>query len=315
MKTNRLKSLQIHSLRSFVIIVIVGIVVFTLALSGIFFFYKSADVLKTYYDKDIKKQFDQINTQIDDRVALIDNLFPLFLSNMTIQENLEPTSEVFQASTSYERMLTIERQVTSIILSNYLWNQKFINSVFIQDSTGNTKLVSLKNQAGTLPHMLEAAQLMQDSPALQIITTSNREASLYFARNIYSSYTGTHIASILIEVDQNAWKKVYSENLDDHWLVYIFSEDGQLLNQPSHSDCEDDILSLIFNGEISSTPTQHALRDTNYEIASQHLPFSGFTSVIAVPTDFLYQELNITLSGYTIMFIVMILLAFFQLQL
>lgn len=309
MKKGKLKSLQIRSLRSFVVIIIIGVVVVTLALSGIFFFYRSADILNTYYDRDILKQFDQINTQIDDRVALIDNLFPLFMSNMTIQENLEPTSEVYQASTSYERMMTIERQVTSLILSNYLWNQKFIKSIFIEDAAGNSQLVSLKKQSGTLSNMLEAARIMDDSPELQILTTSNREASLYFARNIYSSYTGIHIASILIEVDQTAWEKVYSENLDDHWLVYVFTGDGQLLNRPSNSDYEEDIQDLLSETQIHATPTQKALRNTNYEVASQHLPFSGFTAVIAVPTDFLYQELNDTLTGYIIMFAMMILLA------
>lgn len=307
----RLKSLQIHSLRSFVVVIIIGVVIFTLALSGIFFFYRSANILRTYYDKDILKQFDQINTQIDDRVALIDNLFPLLMSNMTIQENLEPTSEVYQTSTSYERMLTIERQVTSLILSNYLWNQKFINSIFIEDASGNTKLVSLKNQSGALSNMLEAAHNMSDSPQLQVITTSNREYSLYFARNIYSSYTGTYIASILVEVDQTAWEKVYSENLDTHWLVYIFTEDGQLLNKPSNSDFEADIQHLLSETKITANPTQQTLRNTNYEAASQKLSFSGFTSVIAVPTDFLYRELNETLTGYIIMFAAMLLLALF----
>ena len=307
----RLKSLQIHSLRAFVVVIIIGVVIFTLALSGIFFFYRSADILRTYYDKDILKQFDQINTQIDDRVALIDNLFPLLMSNMTIQENLEPTSEVYQTSTSYERMLTIERQVTSLILSNYLWNQKFINSIFIEDAAGNTKLVSLKNQSDALSNMLEAAQAMSDSPQLQVITTSNRESSLYFARNIYSSYTGTYIASILVEVDQTAWEKVYSENLDAHWLVYIFTEDGQLLNKPSNSDFEADIQHLLSETRITANPTQQTLRNTNYEAASQKLSFSGFTSVIAVPTDFLYRELNETLTGYIIMFAAMLLLALF----
>lgn len=311
MKKWGLASLQIHSLRSFIIIIIVSVVIVTLVLSGIFFFYRSADILKNYYDRDILKQFDQINSQIDDRVALIDNLFPLLMSNMTIQENLEPTSEAYQTSTSYERMLTIERQVTSLILSNYLWNQKFINSIFIEDTEGNTKLVSLKNQSGALSNILEASQAMSDSPALQIVTTSNRESSLYFCRNVYSSYTGTHIASILIEVDQNAWEKVYSENLDEHWLVYIFTEDGQLLNKPSQSDYEDDIQILLADTQINSIPTQQTLRNTNYEVAAQHLQFSGFTSVIAVPTDFLYQELNDTLAGYIIMVAAMILLALF----
>ena len=180
MKKLRIKSFQIHSLRSFVVVVIVGVVVVTLALSGVFFFYRSADVLKNYYDRDIRRQFDQINTQIDDRVALIDNLFPLLISNLTIQENLEPTSEVYQSSSANERMMTIERQVTSIILSNYLWNQKFINSIFIEDIAGNTRLVSLKNQSGALSFMLEAGKAMSDDPALQIITTSNRESSKTF---------------------------------------------------------------------------------------------------------------------------------------
>ena len=41
MKKPRIKSFQIHSLRSFVVVIIVGVVVVTLALSGVFFFLKA----------------------------------------------------------------------------------------------------------------------------------------------------------------------------------------------------------------------------------------------------------------------------------
>lgn len=309
MKKHLIDLFHIHSLRSFIIVVILGIVVTSLSLSGYFLFTRSAGILKSNYDQDILQQFDRINAKIDDRVALIDNLFPHLMSNMTIQENLEPTSQVFQNSSSSERLLTIERQVTSLILSNYLWNQKFINSIYIQDSTGCGKLISLKSQANALCNMDEAVSGMTDSPQLQVITTSARESSLYFARNIYSSNTGIQIASILIEIDQNAWESVWAENLDSYWLVYLFTPQGQLLNRPSTAEHEEQIGDLLSCEKLSGHPERYTLANTTYEIISQTLPFSGFTSVIAIPTDFLYQELNHTLKGYIVMFLGIIAVA------
>lgn len=303
MKKHRIDAFHVHSLRAFMIVVIVGIVVTSLSLSGFFLFTKSAKILKSNYDQDILQQFDTINAQIDDRVALIDNLFPYLMSNMTIQENLEPTSQVFQSSSSSERMLTIERQVTSLILSNYLWNQKFINSIHIRDSQGNSKLISLKNQADALSNMEEAVSCMTDSPQLQIITTSARESSLYFARNIYSANTGGQIAAILIEIDQNAWESVWAENLDSYWMVYLFTAQGQLLNRPSTTVHEEEISEFLSRGRLDGHIQRYSLDNTTYEITFQRLPFSGFTSVIAIPTDFLYRELNHTLKGYIVMFL------------
>lgn len=293
---------RIKSLRVFILLTIVGIVSISLVLSGTLFYSRSAAMLKTSYQKDVSKQFDQINSLIDDCVTQVDSIFPLLMSNITIRENLEPTSKIYQSTTASDRQLNIERQVTSLIISNYIWNQKLINAVYICGCDQIPYVVSLKSQSNTTAHFNEAAQFISESTSLQIISTVNREHSLYFARNIYSIYTGSKIASIVIEIDQDALKEIYMDNIDKHWLVYLFKPNGELLNKPSDASCEKDIRVLIDRNILGQGTQNFDINDINYEVIANTLSYSALTTVIAAPTEYLYQELQNTLIGFFWMF-------------
>lgn len=299
--------IRIKSLRVFILLIIMGIVSISLFLSGTLFYLRSAAMLKTNYEKDVSKQFDQINKLIDDCVTQVDSIFPLLMSNITIRANLEPTSKIYQSTTASDRQLNIERQITSLIISNYIWNQKLINAVYICGCDQSPYVVSLKSQSNTTVYFNEAAQFIADSTSLQIISTVNREHSLYFARNIYSIYTGSKIACIVIEIDQDALKELYMTNVDEHWLVYLFKPSGELLNKPSDASCEKDIRALLDRNILGQGMQNFDINDINYEVIASTLSYSTLTTVIATPTEYLYQELQNTLAGFIWMFAAIIL--------
>ena len=298
---------RIKSIRALIFLMIVGIVSISLVLSGTLFYSRSAAMLKGSYEIDVSKQFDQINNLIDDCITQVDSIFPLLMSNITIRENLEPTSKIFQSTTASDRQLNIERQVTSLIISNYIWNQKLINAVYICGCDQIPYVVSLKSQSNTTAYFNEAAQFISDSTALQIISAVNREHSLYLARNIYSIYTGSKIASIVIEIDQDALKEIYMTNVDEHWLVYIFKSNGELLNKPSDASCEKDIRALLDQNILGQGIQNFDINDINYEVIASTVSDPTLTTVIAAPTEYLYQELQNALTGFIWMFAAIIL--------
>lgn len=298
---------RIKSIRAFIFVIIVGIVTISLVLSGTLFYCRSAAMLKSSYEIDVSKQFDQINNLIDNCISQVDSIFPLLMSNITIRENLEPTSKIFQSTTASDRQLKIERQVTSIIISNYIWNQKLINAVYICGCDQSPYVISLKNQPNTTAYLNEAAQFVTDSTALQIISAVNQGRSLYLARNIYSIYTGSKIASIIIEIDQAAWKDIYMTNVDEHWLVYIFKSNGELLNMPTDSSCEKDIRVLMDQNILGQGILNFDINDINYEVIASTVSDSTLTTIIAAPTKYLYQELQNSLTGFIWMFTAIIL--------
>ena len=298
---------RIKSIRAFIFLMIVGIVSVSLVLSGTLFYSRSAAMLKGSYETDVSKQFDQINSLIDDCITQVDSVFPLLMSNITIRENLEPTSKIFQSTTASDRQLNIERQVTSLIISNYIWNQKLINAVYICGCDQIPYVISLKNQSNTTAYLNEAAQFITDSTALQIISAVNREHSLYLARNIYSIYTGSKIASIVIEIDQDALKEIYMTNVDERWLVYIFKSNGELLNKPSDASSEKDIRALLDQNILGQGIQNFDIDDINYEVIASTVSDPTLTTVIAAPTEYLYQELQNTLTGFIWMFAAIIL--------
>lgn len=298
---------RIKSLRAFIFLVILGIVSVSLVLAGMLFYSRSATMLKDSYEIDVGKQFEQINFLINDCITQVDSIFPLLMSNITIRENLEPTSKTFQSTAASDRQLNIERQVTSLIISNYIWNQKLINAVYICGCDQIPYVVSLKNQTNTAAYLNEAAQYITDSTSLQIISTVNREHSLYLARNIYSIYTGSRIASIVIEIDQDAFKESFMTNVDEHWLVYIFKSNGELLNKPSDASCEKDIRILLEKNSLGKGIRNFDINDINYEVTARSLTNCELTTVIAAPTEYLYKEIQSTLTGFIWMFVTIIL--------
>ena len=135
--------MKINTLRSFITLAVSATVAAALFCAATLFYTKSADTLKDNYSKDITRQLNQINNQVEDQIDIIDSVYPLFMSNNLIREYLDPASSVYTSKSPVEKRLEIERQMSYLLISTYLWDEKFVNSVYIFDMNGGYSKVSL----------------------------------------------------------------------------------------------------------------------------------------------------------------------------
>ena len=299
--------MKINTLRSFITLAVSATVAAALFCAATLFYTKSADTLKDNYSKDITRQLNQINNQVEDQIDIIDSVYPLFMSNNLIREYLDPASSVYTSKSPVEKRLEIERQMSYLLISTYLWDEKFVNSVYIFDMNGGYSKVSLYENNSELDQVKTIYdQVSKEGASLQIKTLNSDNHSIYFSRNVNSMYTGSQIGTIILDISQDAWKQSYSRNTDENWLICIFNKDMQVLSHAQSSN------TAVFQGLMEQASTggspfrEIKLDKTSYFMASQQLGTSGITSAVAVPKPYLLKDLNQTLRSFLFIFLIII---------
>ena len=146
----------------------------------------------------------QINNQVEDQIDIIDSVYPLFMSNNLIREYLDPASSVYTSKSPVEKRLEIERQMSYLLISTYLWDEKFVNSVYIFDMNGGYSKVSLYENNSELDQVKTIYdQVSKEGASLQIKTLNSDNHSIYFSRNVNSMYTGSQIGTIILDISQD----------------------------------------------------------------------------------------------------------------
>lgn len=306
-KEKRMK-MRFNTLRSFVTFAVFTTVAVSLLGAGIFFYTKSSNTLKENYKKDFNRQLQQINRQVEDQINMVDSVYPLIMSNTLIREYLDPASASYSAKTQVEKRLEIERQLSYLLISTYLWDEKFINGVYIFQKDGDCCKVSLYEDGADRIGQTRTVsrQIPESAASLEIRTLDGDSHSLYFVRNIKSSYTGDSVASIVIDINQEAWKKAYGGNTDENWLIAVFNRDMQVVGHED-SDLKESYQALMDEaGKGETSFSEIRLGETDYYMASRYMESGGWTSVAAVPVDYLMGELNHILADYLKIFTVII---------
>lgn len=306
------KLLKITTLRSFITLIVSFIVALSLLITGTYFYIRSAKILTNNYKNNIIQQLKQTNQHVEDQINIIDSFFPLLLSNPTIQESLEPFSSI-HLTPYYETQFQMEKQITQLLISTELWNEKFINSVSIIDRNNSYYRVSLYNhitEKETLENLLN--QISPYSSSLEIKTLKQTVQSLYFIRNIFSVYTGEKIGTIIIDINAPEWENAYLKNLDQNWKIYLFNQEMQTLSYKDDTENSNFLSDYIAKNHKEIVLEEVSLENIVFFIASKQLENIGVTSVVAVPKNYILSELNDTLKSFlTIFFLLLTFTVFF----
>lgn len=294
---------KFNTLRSFITITFFLTSAISLLCVGTFFYRKSASLLTATYKQNIISQLNQINKQAAEKIDMIDSMYPLFLSNSIIRENLEPTSSSRKHSI-IDRRLEVERQLSYLLISTYPWDADFIDAVYIFGTDGYSYDVSLnKNKSLELENNLKILNTLTDTTSsLEIKTLPDNSQTLYFARSIRSMYTGDAIATMIINVNQESFKKSYSENTDENWIVYLFNKEMQVLDN-AHMLQYPDLLKQL---PAAKGFEEITLQDTSYFMASKEIEGNNILSVVGAPVDYVLSTLKTTLHTFLLIFLVII---------
>lgn len=271
------------SLRSYITFIITGIIALALLVSGILFYMQTSRTLKGIYQNQMLQQLDTTMNQINEQVSLIDSLYSLFMSNNLIYDSLETDAP------GSDNITAVEKQMTYLLITNYVWKEKFINSVSIYANNGNTYRVSTSDSLTSSFMEQEVYQKTDKKYPSLVILTPGQEANdtLYFVRNIFSSNTGHPIATMIISIDGAAWMEYLGSSLGKEWFIYLYNEELELFSNPGSSA---------------------SLNMENYLTASGKLNNLDLSAVVVAPKAELQSKLSASLQAYLLIMLLIIFL-------
>lgn len=302
--------MKVKTLRSHITFIICTIVTIALLCSGLFFYVKTSSVLTENYKQLVLQQLEQTNKQVSEQINLIDSLPPLFLSSTPIRDALDPSYP--HAKIPYlEQKLAVERQLSYLLINNYLWNEKLIDAVYIFDKSSNIYCMTRDGKQSVLENNKKIWKSIDSAETgLVIKTLEGDENSIYFVRNIFSIYTGEPIASILININQKAWTRYYSDNLNEDWFVCLYNKEKNLLSLEDMEPYTELLLTTVRNPH-SEDLQELTLDGSNYFIASKKISNADIISIVAAPKAQIFEELNSTLKTYVFVLVAVLMAALF----
>ncbi|MDO4261955.1 MAG: sensor histidine kinase [Eubacteriales bacterium] len=271
-----------RSLRSYITMMMTGILTLALTVCGALFYGQTSSTLRTVYQQQMVQQLNTTMQQITEQISLIDSLYMLFMSNNLIYDALE------NAGADGSNAAAVERQMTHLLITNYIWEEQFIDSVSIYTDGGQAFHVSsIDSDAKRRQSRAIREASDQSYPHLQIITPdSPSSGELYFARNIFSATTGQAIASMIVSVDRDVWIEYLGSSLDNGWSICLYNDDFHLLSLP----------------QAGFPPDENA-----YLTVSKKLYNLDMYAVVMAPRAALADRLNGSLQAYLFIMCLMIL--------
>lgn len=291
------------TLRMYITLVITVILAVSLIFSGIFFYKKTANILIENQKQQVMKELSQVNQNITDQVNNLDYVNALFVSNTIIREAIEPSVE------NSRNKLDIEKQMSFLLINTYMWEQNYINGVCIFQSPSEYYLATSGPGTVNIKANQEILQSVSTSdPNLNIKMEDSTPSVLYFVRNIFSSYTGEYVATIIINVNKNTLIDFYNAGIDREWFIYLYNDEINLITDSQSLTCADEI-----SGKLDFLNNETYLEEIDaggqsYLTAAEKLPNLDMTSVVAAPRNQVLEKLNDTLRTYMLVLAVIVTL-------
>lgn len=293
MHTPSPKKNRINSLRAYITLTITGTVTCILLFCSIFFYYKTSKLLTSSQTEQLMQQLGHVNEKVGEQIRLIDSLNSQFMSNTLIRDQVEPTTH------NERERLAVERQMSYLLINNYLWHEGMINSASIFLDSGDCYHVSVTSAAGKLDSMRQAvASVPKDDGSLVIRSSGEEGGAIYFIRNIYSTYTGGPIASIVFGVDRQAWSSYFNSNMDEQWAVYLYNGEMSMVTKPLMEPYAAELSAQAGQTGRDQFPQEVTAGGQDYLTAATEVANTDITSMVIAPKNQMVTQLNHTLRVY-----------------
>lgn len=293
MHIQRIKPPGPTTLRAYISIAVTGTVATVLIFCSIFFYHKTANLLMKEQQEQIIAQLGRVNEKVGEQISLIDSLNTQFMSNTLIRDQIEPVTY-----RSTER-LAVERQMGYLLINHYLWHEGLIQSACIFLEPTHHYYVTVQDDARNISRLREAAHAIPASESgVSIRTVQDAPGFLYFVRNIYSTYTGQHIATTVFEIDKNAWSGYFNSNMDAQWSVCLFGSSMSLSTNPKISPYVEELFAQTSPGSQNAALSTVSVGGQEYLSASMPVANTDLTSMVIAPRNQLLNQLNQTLRVY-----------------
>ncbi len=311
------KHRRIHSVHRLMVFMVTFSVLIAVLVTSLFFYTKTADVLTQQAKTNTNQLLNQVNSRVQSQIDMIDTTFPLFVANPIIRDYIEPTSARFTAP-QIEKKIEIQKQMSYLLINTYLWDEKFINAVYLFDTDGNAYCVSKSNggikEFGNNKRISDSVPI--NSTSLKIFPSDKKSQSIYFVRTINSLYVSNYIATIVIDIDDSAFRDAYSRGYSlsaDNIMISLVDAENNQLSSTSDTPYSAEVFSYFLHGGLTDSFKEIRVAGKDYFAASKLISGADIHSFVAVSKSSVFSGLNQTLYSFfpvaLIITLIMLLLA------
>ncbi len=271
-----------------------------MVLSGIFFtVLMHRELTQNYKLLLYQESYSTISTLSED-INSIDSVYRLLISNDNIYQYMKnPTTDL-----SYQ--YTIEKQMTSVLILNNIWEKNYLQSVFVYTNDGTIFHVSKDDsdkERKTNKSVYE--NLSTSSPAL-LLYTASKDNELYFIRSIYDYSSGNVLGTMIVTLDKDLWIQKLTANFSENWQIFLYNDSFSLSSNPDFN-----VADLVKLKEFSTDAKnlqleQLAFNDKEYLALSNHIDLLDLTAIVMSPKSQLNQQVSAVLVPCVLLIILLI---------
>ncbi|GGI46407.1 histidine kinase [Paenibacillus marchantiophytorum] len=203
-----------NTIRFKLFLLITFIVILITSVTGGYFYFTMSNTLRSNAERELSQILNQTNNNLKAQFDTIDSTLLFFMSNPLIRDNLDKESPNFEEVHQAMQKTNIEKQLSYLLIYNYLWDAQLIKSVYIFDSKNahyHIEHNSLTTEV-SLQHNVKAYQESSlQLEATQIIPPTEKDETLYLVKNMKSEYSLEHIGTIIFAIDV----QILSKNFKD----------------------------------------------------------------------------------------------------
>jgi len=285
-----------------------------MSITGSYFYITMSKILSDNADKEYIQVLNQINDNMESQLDVIQSTITFFMSNPLIRENLEKESFTEGTITQEMKKIEIEKQLSYMLINNYLWDSKLIKSVYIFENEDYYYHIERNDLSApvSLKHNLKAyISISLNDEGLKILPPSKDDATIYFIRNMKSMYSLDYIGTIMFAIDVNSLSKVYNDiNHYTSALAFVIDRNNDVLLHTDASMLGSKMSDSLFDNQELKQLKEVYFKGENYLSATEAIKKYNLASTIAVPKNQILSNLSKSILKYfnVILFILLFFL-------
>ncbi len=283
-------------------LIIITITTF-MVLSAIFFSILMHKELTKNYKLLLYQESYSTITALSDDINSIDSIYRLLISNDSIYQYMKNPSP----DLSYQ--YTIEKQMTSVLILNNIWEKNYLQSVFVYTNDGTTFHVSKDNsdkERQTNKNVYDS--LSSSSPTLSLFT-SPKDNSLYFVRSIYDYSTGNILGTMIVTLDKEQWIKKLTANFSENWQIFLYNDSFSLSSNLNLNITDLEKLQTLAADTKTLQLETISFGGNNYLALSNHIEVLGLTAMVMSPQSQLLKQVYAVLIPCILLIILIIIIS------
>ena len=299
-KLKKFLYLSKYSIKYKFTLAVVFIVLVPMSLSYFYAYTSTYKALKINGEELLLNSLHIIGDQLESQFDIINQTSMLFLSNATIRSTLYIDDEETKFLQT-EKKIRIDRELKNLLLFNYAWDRKLLKSVFIFESSGQYYFISRNSINTDIYHRnfdINKFILLPNTEKFFIPPTEN-DKTIYFTRNIKDLNTQSLIGLLVLAIDVNALTQ-FDNSLVAYSDVQIitFDDDGTIFSHTDKSKLGQKIDPSILSLDKTSEIQEITIDDQSYLVAAMKLNDYNLNSIIAIPKNEVFSNLNKDMRGY-----------------